>query len=265
MPIPPVAPDRPIIPTQLEWLRHDLTMVHERVAEDQALLKSAVEVTDEYRANYPLVAADLLYRALDVANGLGATLGNRLRVASLTLSRSLLETATNLRFLVQTPDPHFAASVLRAYSILRWLELDSDNEPGRIEWTRILERMKPAAVEEARRRTAGPHGWTGRPTKQLLETVGFQPYSVYGFLARESHGGVVGNHARLERVTSDGGVVRLGAELSTSEVESTANRARSFLLAAFTAYHEAVGGRPTTLNTQDPEKWRSENEPRAPA
>jgi hypothetical protein len=246
--------------TQLQWLKHDLDMVHQRVAADQALLATSVSATDEYQANYPLVAADLLYRAMDIAGGLGSSLAIGLRVASLTLSRSLLETATNLRYLTQHPDPVHAASVLRAYSILRWLELDEDNQAARSEWTSILERMKEDAVEEARQRIAGPHGWTGRPTRQLLEAVGFRPYTVYGFLARESHGGVVGNHATIEQVGEGARVVRLGTALSPIEVESTANRARSFLLAAFMAFHQAIGGLPTSLATEDPETWRAANE-----
>ncbi|MEO7964234.1 MAG: hypothetical protein ABIT38_10045 [Gemmatimonadaceae bacterium] len=42
------------MPTQLQWLKHDLDMVHQRVAEEQTLLTTAVAGTDEYHANYPL-------------------------------------------------------------------------------------------------------------------------------------------------------------------------------------------------------------------
>lgn len=247
------------MPTQLEWLMHDVAMVHQRVVDDQSLLTTAAGVADEHQANYPMFAADLLYRALDVAAGLGAALQNHLRIAALTLSRSLLETSSNLRYLVQTPDPVFAASVLRAYSLLQWLELDADDDTARTEWNGILSRMPPDPVAEARRRIVGPHGWTGRPARQVLEAVGFQPYSVYAFLARESHGGVVGHHARLERTTGDDGLMRLGSPLTELDVESTASRARSFLLAAYMAFHSAIGGTPTTLRTEDPETWRASN------
>lgn len=241
--------------SQLAWLKHDIDLFNGLLSRNQELFAAVGNHDDLTVQNHAMVLADLFYRAIDCASGLGRVLADRGRVPTLVLSRALLEASLNVKYIQSLPDPAHGSLVLRAFSLLKWIEIFDDDPKAVAEWKSILARMPEAAVDEATHRCAGIRGWTGKSVKDLCEIAGFKPYSVYKHLSIESHGGIVGRHAVVIRESESSDSLTMGSSLDDLEVESTANFGRRMLHATFKAAWDGIGGPKVDLKTANPDEW----------
>jgi len=240
-------------PSQLELLNHDIQLLRGMVSERTGTIVGLGDLANPGRHNLLLVVAELFFRVVDLADGLGAVLAARRYSSSQVIQRALMEAGTTLDWLVRQPSPESTAWLYTAYSRLRLEDaLGEDASPPNPGQTLqdVPEELRIRADSYLRHK----NNWCGKPIRQMMDECRL-PYALYAWCSEETHGRGMGVQAGMRADGPDSALVRFGLFLDVERIELIANAGRVTLLRAFGAFSRIALGGLLSAQTISPAAW----------
>jgi hypothetical protein len=240
-------------PTQLDWLKRDLSLLKSWVRQHSRILAPLADTQDPARNNYFETVASFYWACLDHAEGALRLLQSENRAALIPVQRGLLELTATLKYLVAQDDPISEAIVFKAYALLREFEWPM-SEHARRSRQEILAAMPADLVETAKKRVSARKGWTGKSFRALMVDAGFSDPQVYSYMSEHVHARALFNNVGWED-TGTGRHLRLGYRLTGTEAEHAANFARRLVWQSHAAFWRTFNGPDVQWPTDDPFAW----------
>lgn len=243
-------------PTQLQLLHHDIRLTREMVSDRSSTIVGLGDLENAGRHNLLLVVAELFFRVVDLADGLGAVLTARRYSSSQVIQRALLEAGTTLDWLIRQPTPEETAWLYTAYSTMKLQSaLGEDVSPRNA--GQALDDVPDDLRNRAESYLRHKNNWCGKPIRQMMEECGL-PYAIYAWCSEETHGRVMGVQAGLHVDGPEEAIVRFGLFLDEERIELIANAGRVTLLRAFGAFSKVALGGLLSVQTISPAAWNPE-------
>jgi len=248
------------VPRELDWLESDINQYLTLIKEHRQVFTVLGDHTDPDQHNYYDLIVDQFFRAHQHAMGMHALMSKRLRDPTFAVARAFLESAVNLCYLANTKKPIEAAVVLRAYWYIKETRLFGRQKDLVQDRAAILRRMPQHLVRLARHRAKTHEPWAGVSFRRMAAKAKLKGPQLHAYLSEEAHGRAVGRHVWLTETTNSKARLNLGASLSASETDATANFVRRVLNSAFRAMWTVLDGPKVVLQGRDPHVWAAENE-----
>ena len=242
--------------TELEWLHSDVREIRRILDTHQDVFRPLAEEEDPNAGAKYLVVGDLTFQIWGHVVAVEVLLREELYSSAFLILRAIFESLGNLVYLVRHEVFQDEAVIYIAFTYINDIAQYPTSAVMK-ERAAILDLMPVQLVETARLRSRKhPKTWSGKSVKQLAETVGLMGYETfYRAASSEVHGTAFGRHFRV-RADSKEGAIKIGREMSTMEVESSANFARRSLHNAFHAFWKVFDGPKIKLRSTNPEEWR---------
>lgn len=247
------------MPRELDWLASDINQYLALIKEHRQVFAVLADHTDPDQHNYYDLVVDQFFRAHQHAMGMHALMSKRLRDPTFAVARAFLESAANLCYLANTKKPIEAAVVLRAYSYIKETQLFGRQQDLVQDRAAILRRMPQHLVRLARHRAKNNEPWAGLTFKRMAQVAKLNGLQLYAYLSEQAHARAVGRHVWLTETINGKARLNLGASLSVSDTDVTANFVRRLLNGAFRAMWTVLGGPKVTLQAPNPCAWAPEN------